>query len=174
MSSGRQLWASFGPCHSQRFTRTRSAARLRRADGLPTSCPRTVDGRNPFRTTLLPWDAIVGIYVGELNHSVGFLTGAAIGVLFGCFARIIDGPGLPGGLLIYKGIPSISPKRTPMGAAFYGFRNYPPYHSPSQSSGTRCNPKPSLGTWPLPTRRGATLASRRWIPPILALFLARL
>ena len=28
---------------------------------------------------------------------------AHIGVLFGCFARKIDGPGLPGGLIIYQG-----------------------------------------------------------------------
>ena len=26
-----------------------------------------------------------------------------IGVLFGCFARKIDGPGLPGGVIIYQG-----------------------------------------------------------------------
>ena len=26
-----------------------------------------------------------------------------IGVLFGCFGRTIDGPGLPGGLIIYQG-----------------------------------------------------------------------
>ena len=37
-----------------------------------------------------------------------------IGVLFGCFGRKIDGPRLPGGLIIYQGHPSISPKRTPM------------------------------------------------------------
>ena len=35
-----------------------------------------------------------------------------IGVLFGCFASKLDGPGLPGGLIIYQGNPSISPKRT--------------------------------------------------------------
>ena len=34
-----------------------------------------------------------------------------IGVLFSCFG---DGPGLPGGLIIHQGNPSISPKRTPM------------------------------------------------------------
>ena len=38
----------------------------------------------------------------------------SIGVLLSCFARTIDGPGLPGGLIIYQGNPSISPKRTPM------------------------------------------------------------
>ena len=32
-----------------------------------------------------------------------------IGVLFGCFGKKIDDPGLPGGLIIYH-----SPKRTPM------------------------------------------------------------
>ena len=35
---------------------------------------------------------------GQLTISV-----APIGVLFGCFARKIDGPGLPGGLIIYQG-----------------------------------------------------------------------
>ena len=34
------------------------------------------------------------------------------GVLVGCFGRKIDGPGLPGGLIIYG--PSISPQRTAM------------------------------------------------------------
>ena len=33
---------------------------------------------------------------------------AGIGALFGCFARKIDDPGLPGDLLIYQGNPSIS------------------------------------------------------------------
>ena len=33
---------------------------------------------------------------------------------FGCFARTIDDPGLPGDFMIYQGYPSISPKRTPM------------------------------------------------------------
>ena len=34
-------------------------------------------------------------------------------ILFGCFGRKIDGPGLPGGLIIYKGL--LFPlKRTPM------------------------------------------------------------
>ena len=37
-----------------------------------------------------------------------------IGVLFGCFGTQIDGPGLPGGSIIYQGNPSISLKRTPM------------------------------------------------------------
>ena len=37
-----------------------------------------------------------------------------IGVLFGCFGGQIDGPGLPGGFIIYQGNPSISPNRTPM------------------------------------------------------------
>ena len=36
-----------------------------------------------------------------------------IGVLLVCFGRKIDGPGLPGGLMIYQG-PFVSPKRTPM------------------------------------------------------------
>ena len=31
------------------------------------------------------------------------LTAGTIGVLFGCVARKIDGPGLPGGLIIYQG-----------------------------------------------------------------------
>ena len=32
----------------------------------------------------------------------------SMGVLFGCFGRKIDAPGLPGGLIIYQGYPSIS------------------------------------------------------------------
>ena len=47
------------------------------------------------------WEAGVG--VGAAPLTLGF---RAIGVLFGCFARkidIIDGPGLPGGLIIYQG-----------------------------------------------------------------------
>ena len=44
-----------------------------------------------------------------------------IGVLFCCFGRKIDGPGLPGGLIIYQGNPSISPKRTPMVKHLVGF-----------------------------------------------------
>ena len=39
--------------------------------------------------------------------------GTTIGVLFGCFGRKVE-PGLPGGLIIYQGNPSISPRRTPM------------------------------------------------------------
>ena len=45
--------------------------------------------------------------------SGGFVGLRGIGVLFGCFGRKIDGPGLPG-VIIYQGNPSISPKRTPM------------------------------------------------------------
>ena len=37
-----------------------------------------------------------------------------MGVLFGCFGRNVDGPGLPGGLYNDLPGPSISPKRTPM------------------------------------------------------------
>ena len=48
---------------------------------------------------------LVGGWVG------GWLVGWLVGVLLGCFARKIDGPGVPGGLIIY----SISPIRTPMG-----------------------------------------------------------
>ena len=40
--------------------------------------------------------------------------------LFGCFGKRIDGPGLPGGLLIYQGYPSISSKRTPMEPSLFG------------------------------------------------------
>ena len=36
---------------------------------------------------------------------------SSIGVLFVCFGRRIDGPGLPGGLIIHQGH-LISPKRT--------------------------------------------------------------
>ena len=42
-----------------------------------------------------------------------------MGVHFGCFDRKIAWvsiPGLPGGLIIHQGNPSISPKRTPMGS----------------------------------------------------------
>ena len=36
-----------------------------------------------------------------------------IGVPFGCFGRKVDGPGLPGGLIIYQGH-LFNPKRTSM------------------------------------------------------------
>ena len=35
-----------------------------------------------------------------------------IGVLFGCFGRKVDGPGLPGGLIIYQGH-LFAPQKTP-------------------------------------------------------------
>ena len=53
--------------------------------------------------------------------SYGFLGGvgfrpSTVGVLFGCFGRKNGWrfPGLPGGLIIHQGNPSISPKRTPI------------------------------------------------------------
>ena len=38
---------------------------------------------------------------------------------FGGFDRKIDGPGLPGGFIIYQGNPSICLKRTPMTMTFH-------------------------------------------------------
>ena len=38
------------------------------------------------------------------------VSAGGIGVLFGCFGGKIDGPGLPGGFIIYQA--SICPKRT--------------------------------------------------------------
>ena len=46
-----------------------------------------------------------------------------IGVLFGCFAGKINGPGVPGSLIIYQRNPSMSPKRTPMLIHVVFFRN---------------------------------------------------
>ena len=69
------------------------------------------------------------------RESAGFECYKVLGVLFGCFSRKIDGhrcpfwlfcwkkrwvsiPGLPVGLIMYQGNPSISPERTPLGTRF--------------------------------------------------------
>ena len=45
-----------------------------------------------------------GLRVGQgLRGCVVGASSFPIGVLFGCFGRYIDGPGLPGGLIIYQG-----------------------------------------------------------------------
>ena len=54
--------------------------------------------------------------------------------LFVCVGRKIDGPGLPGGFIIYQGNPSISPKRTAMLGAL-----------------VRCPDLPSPRRWGSPT-----------------------
>ena len=53
---------------------------------------------------------LVGVFF--LDGS-GYTSHVSIGVLFGCFSGRIDGPGLPGGLVIYQGHlwQSISPER---------------------------------------------------------------
>ena len=47
-------------------------------------------------------ETITLVFTGEPNHS-RVLQVVHIGVLFGCFGRKIDGPGLPGSLIIYQG-----------------------------------------------------------------------
>ena len=38
----------------------------------------------------------------ELENSASIDRDVSIGVLFGCFGRQLDGPGFPGGLIIYQ------------------------------------------------------------------------
>ena len=59
----------------------------------PTLYPRhTVAGRNPFRTTLKLQEAVVCCWYLQGNRIIPvFLRREIIGVIFGCFARKIDG-----------------------------------------------------------------------------------
>ena len=61
-----------------------------------------------------------------------------IGVLFGCFARKIDGPGLPG--VFHLPGPSISPKRTPMPKLFFLLASL----EEIQQHARRCGASPSV------------------------------
>ena len=69
-----------------------------------------------------------------------------IGVLFGCVDRKnsrVSIPGIPGGLIIYQGNPSICPKRTPV--LIPGIS--PPFFRRKQPLGLKIAPSPG-GTGP--------------------------
>ena len=77
----------------------------------------TVDGRNPFRTTLKPWlkPLFVGIYVGGSKIILGFLNGGAkkprnVGEPQRKYQQTMCQPWFPNG------------------GAGHGFRNHPQYH----------------------------------------------
>ena len=69
---------------------------------------------NALRTSYTPDFTARSSPNSLMEPSLGEKGSNFIGVFFGCVGRKIDGPGLPGGLIIYQGNPSICPKRTPI------------------------------------------------------------